>query len=146
MFSRMVGAIAYPRFATGTPFRLAMATILMLMGLNLIGVTLPRLPCWHIRPPGKRVNSIHAYTIGLVFSLTIVPYATPVLPGILANLLPPARWHQYLSKRHANQNPTPCIHIQCRIPGYLRCSYDLPDMALYRKYVGVLPGGCPGSD
>ncbi len=67
----------------GTPFRLAMAAIPMLMGLNLLGVISLRLPNWHIRSSGKRMDNIHAYAAGLVFSLAIAPCATPILLGIL---------------------------------------------------------------
>jgi len=67
----------------GMPFRLAMAAIPMLMGLNLLGVISLRLPGWHLRPPGKRMDSIHAYSAGLVFSVAIAPCATPILLGIL---------------------------------------------------------------
>lgn len=67
----------------GTPFRLAMAAIPMLMGLNLLGVIPLRLPRWHIQPSGNRMDHIHAYAAGLLFSLAIAPCATPILLGIL---------------------------------------------------------------
>ena len=67
----------------GTPFRLAMAAIPMLMGLNLLGVLPLHLPDWHIQPPGKRMDRLQAYAAGLLFSLAIAPCATPILLGIL---------------------------------------------------------------
>ncbi len=67
----------------GTPFRLAMAAIPMLMGLNLLGILPLHLPDWHIQQPGKRMDRLHTYAAGLLFSLAIAPCATPILLGIL---------------------------------------------------------------
>ncbi len=67
----------------GSGFRLLLAAIPLLMGLNLLGLLpLPslRLPVQH--SAGER-RSASAFAAGLLFSLAIAPCATPILLGIL---------------------------------------------------------------
>ncbi len=67
----------------GSGFRLLLAAVPLLMGLNLLGL----LPLPDLRLPGWRSGAdrglSHAFAAGLLFSLAIAPCATPILLGIL---------------------------------------------------------------
>jgi len=67
----------------GSGFRLVLAAIPLLMGLNLLGL----LPLPALRLPAPQRNGdrrlAHAFGAGLLFSLAIAPCATPILLGIL---------------------------------------------------------------
>ncbi len=65
-------------------FRLLLAAVPLLMGLNLLGL-LP-LPTLRLPAPQRSGNRrlAHAFGAGLLFSLAIAPCATPILLGILS--------------------------------------------------------------
>lgn len=71
-----------------TTFLLLLATIPLLMGLNLLGLLPLRLPVWHSAKlhaiaDARLKHKLTAFGAGLVFSLAIAPCATPILLGIL---------------------------------------------------------------
>lgn len=72
-----------------TEFRLLLAIVPLFMGLHLLGILRLPLPTLHLHQPKidlvrkwRRVAT--AFSAGLIFSLAIVPCATPILMSILA--------------------------------------------------------------
>ncbi len=66
-----------------TPFRYVLPLVPIVMGLNLLGVfnfKLPGLTDW--KP--IRTGAVGAYLTGLLFSLVILPCATPILASVLS--------------------------------------------------------------
>ena len=66
-----------------TPFRYLLPFVPIVMGLNLLGVfnfTFPGLTDW--KP--VRTGALGAYLTGLLFSLVILPCATPILASVLS--------------------------------------------------------------
>lgn len=69
-------------------FLILLATIPLLIGLNLLGLFPFKIPAWHIvrlqAATGKNFkNKVTAFSAGVIFSLAIAPCATPILLGIL---------------------------------------------------------------
>ncbi|NIA02599.1 MAG: hypothetical protein GWO88_00050 [Planctomycetia bacterium] len=72
-----------------TEFRLLLAIVPLFMGLHLLGLVPFPETAWKLHEPeienaSKLRRSASAYGAGLVFSLAIVPCATPILMSILA--------------------------------------------------------------
>lgn len=72
-----------------TEFRLLLAIVPLFMGLHLLGLVLLPVTAWHLHQPQIDASrtwhrAATAYSAGLVFSLAIVPCATPILLSILA--------------------------------------------------------------
>lgn len=72
-----------------TEFRLLLALVPLFMGLHLLGLLPLPVTAWHLHQPRidvsrKWYRAATAYGAGLVFSLAIVPCATPILLSILA--------------------------------------------------------------
>ena len=72
-----------------TEFRLLLAIVPLFMGLHLLGILPLPVSAWHLHQPEidasrKWHQAATAYSAGVVFSLAIVPCATPILLSILA--------------------------------------------------------------
>lgn len=69
-------------------FLILLATVPLLMGLNLLGLLPFKIPAWRIRHLPVETEEtfkhrITAFSAGIIFSLAIAPCATPILLGIL---------------------------------------------------------------
>ena len=72
-----------------TEFRLLLAIVPLFMGLHLLDILPLPAAALHLQQPSidvsrKKYRMVTAYAAGLVFSLAIVPCATPILLSILA--------------------------------------------------------------
>lgn len=71
-----------------TPFLMLLAAVPLLMGLNLLDLLPFSIPVWHSTRlhaiVGENLkHKVTSFSAGLLFSLAIVPCATPILLGIL---------------------------------------------------------------
>jgi len=85
MLTAVLGWV-FGQFAT--EFRLLLAIVPLFMGLHLLGILPLPVTALHLQQPPidvsrKRYRTVTAYAAGLVFSLAIVPCATPILLSIL---------------------------------------------------------------
>ena len=72
-----------------TEFRLLLAIVPLFMGLHLLGLVPFPVRAWNLHEPridnSRKLHRVAtAYSAGVVFSLAIVPCATPILMSILA--------------------------------------------------------------